>query len=65
MVEFLDRVVQEGRAASRAGIVSAALEREMRRISAERDLETLNREGAEDDLDAVVDWTNANVRIDD
>jgi Arc/MetJ-type ribon-helix-helix transcriptional regulator len=57
MVEFLDGLVADGRAPSRAAVVSSAIEREMRRIMAERDAEILRREGAADDLDGLVDWT--------
>lgn len=65
MVEFLDGLVAEGRAPSRAAVVSSAVEREMRRIMAERDAEILRREGAADDLDGLVDWTFSNVVIED
>jgi len=61
MVEFLDGLVADGRAPSRAPVVSSAIEREMRRIMAERDAEILRREGAADDLDGLVDWTFSNV----
>jgi Arc/MetJ-type ribon-helix-helix transcriptional regulator len=61
MVEFLDGLVADGRAPSRAAVVSSAIEREMRRIMAERDAEILRREGAADDLDGLVDWTFSNV----
>jgi len=65
MVEFLDSAVAEGRASSRAALVSSAIEREMRRLLAERDLEILRREGPADDLDGAVDWIAANVQIED
>jgi Arc/MetJ-type ribon-helix-helix transcriptional regulator len=61
MVEFLDGLVADGRAPSRAAVVSSAIEREMRRIMAERVAEILRREGAADDLDGLVDWTFSNV----
>jgi Arc/MetJ-type ribon-helix-helix transcriptional regulator len=61
MVEFLDGLVADGRAPSRAAVVSSAIEREMRRLLAERDAEILRREGAADDLDGLVDWTFSNV----
>lgn len=57
MVAFLDSAVAQGRAASRAALVAAALEREMRRQAAERDAAILREQGAADDLDALVDWT--------
>ncbi|WP_434142134.1 ribbon-helix-helix domain-containing protein [Leucobacter sp. gxy201] len=65
MVEFLDNAVAEGRASSRAALVSSAIEREMRRMLAERDVELLQRHGAADDLDGLVDWTASNIRIED
>ena len=37
MVSFLDEVVAAGMAPSRAAVVSSAVEREMRRLLAERD----------------------------
>lgn len=57
MVEFLDRSVAAGEASSRATLVAAALEREMRRRHAEADAAILRSGGAEDDLDALVSWT--------
>lgn len=57
LVEFLDRSVAEGRATSRASLVSSALEREMRRQLAARDVEILGEVGTEDDLDDLVAWT--------
>ncbi|PRB02917.1 hypothetical protein [Microbacterium sp. MYb64] len=65
VVEFLDREVSAGRASSRAAIVASALEREMRRLLADRDVEILQREGAADDLDGLVDWTTGRVELDD
>ena len=57
MVAFLDRAVAEGKASSRAALVSSALEREMRRLLAEQDAVILTDVGAGDDLDALVDWS--------
>lgn len=57
MVAFLDDAVAQGKAASRAALVSAALEREMRRQAAESDAVILRDQGAADDLDPLVDWT--------
>ena len=37
LVEFVDRRVERGDAASRAAVIAAALERERRRVIAERD----------------------------
>lgn len=63
MVAFLDRAVAQGKAASRARLVSAALEREMRRQAAEADAAILRQQGADDDLDPLVDWTAGHLDI--
>lgn len=65
MVAFLDAVVSEGRAPSRAAVVSSAIEREMRRLAAERDAQILRDRGSADDLDGLVDWGLSNVQIED
>ncbi|MBK8446533.1 MAG: hypothetical protein IPL41_07610 [Micropruina sp.] len=57
MVSFLDQAVAQGKASSRAALVTSALEREMRRQAAETDASILREQGAADDLDALVDWT--------
>lgn len=62
-VAFLDRVVAEGRAPSRAAVVSAALEREMRRQAGEADADTLGRLGVADDLDPLVAWSAGQFEI--
>lgn len=65
MVAFLDKAVAQGRAASRAALVSSALEREMRRQAAVQDAAILGQQGAGDDLDALVDWTAGHLDIAD
>lgn len=65
VVAFLDEEVAAGRVASRAALVASALEREMRRLLAERDVEILGREGAADDLDGLVDWAANHLGIGD
>ena len=60
---FLDQAVAQGEAASRAALVTAALEREMRRQAAEADATILREQGPADDLDALVDWTMRNVEV--
>ena len=65
MVAFLDRAVAEGKAPSRAALVASAVEREMRRVLAEHDAETLRRQGSADDLDDLVRWTTAHVELED
>lgn len=62
LVRFLDRAVADGAAPSRAAIVTSALEREMRRLIAERDAARLREAGAAaDDLDGLVDWSLAHL----
>lgn len=54
LVEFIDRLVSDGRASSRAAVVSRALQRERRREVAARDAAILAAEGrADDDLDGL------------
>ncbi|GAA4487519.1 hypothetical protein [Microbacterium panaciterrae] len=65
VVAFLDREVAAGRVSSRAELVASALEREMRRMLAERDVEILRRDGAADDLDGLVEWIANNTEISD
>ncbi|MGB4780298.1 hypothetical protein [Microbacterium sp.] len=64
VVAFLDDAVSQRRASSRAALVSSALEREMRRIAAEKDAEILRSRGAADDLDDLVEWS-AGLELDD
>jgi len=65
MVAFLDKAVAEGKATSRAALVSAAVEREMRRQAAENDASILRKAGAADDLDSLVNWTTNHIDIAD
>lgn len=65
MVAFLDRIVATGKAPSRAALVAAALEREMRRQSAEHDAELLREHGSADDLDDLVQWSSTHLEIED
>ncbi|MDQ2729349.1 MAG: type II toxin-antitoxin system ParD family antitoxin [Actinomycetota bacterium] len=51
LVGFIDALVENGRAGSRAAVVTAAVERERRRRVAERDATILAAEGGNDDLD--------------
>ena len=54
LVAFVDRQVLDGRAASRAAVVTGALERERRREIGERDAAILAAAGRdEDDLDEL------------
>jgi Arc/MetJ-type ribon-helix-helix transcriptional regulator len=65
LVAELDRVVASGRARSRASLVEAALERELRRLAAVSDAETLGRVGTADDLDGLVEWAVGNVGVEE
>ena len=65
MVRFLDRSVASGKAASRAALVAAALEREMRVQAAQQDVQTLKKKGTADDLDELVSWSVAHATLDD
>jgi Arc/MetJ-type ribon-helix-helix transcriptional regulator len=56
MVEFLDRLVTEGHAPSRASVVERALAREFRRQIAARDAAILAEAGADPDLDSLADY---------
>jgi Arc/MetJ-type ribon-helix-helix transcriptional regulator len=63
MVAFLDRSVAAGQAPSRAAVVAAALEREMRRQAAERDAQVLRENGPADDLDDLVRWSSTHLEV--
>lgn len=65
MVRFLDRSVASGKAPSRAALVAASLEREMRLQAAQQDAQTLEDTGAADDLDDLVAWSAAHATLDD
>lgn len=53
IVEFVDRVVSEGEASSRAAVVRRALERERRRSVAARDATVLAQAGDDADMDRL------------
>ncbi len=58
-VTFIDSLIEAGRAASRAAVVSGAIRREQRRQAAIRDLEILTATAGEpdpDDLDGLAAW---------
>ncbi len=65
LVAFLDRAVASGKAPSRAAVVTAALERELRRQAAEADASLLATQGPADDLDELVSWTAGHVEVGD
>lgn len=53
LVEFVDGLVADGTASSRAFVVTRALERERRRAVAARDAAILAASNADDDMDAL------------
>ena len=55
LVRFIDQLVAEGRAPSRAAAVSQALQRERRRELAARDAAILAAAGPDDDLDGLAE----------
>jgi Arc/MetJ-type ribon-helix-helix transcriptional regulator len=56
LVAFVDELVTQGDATSRAAVVSRALERERRRRVAERDASILARTGPDADLDSLAQY---------
>jgi len=56
MVEFLDRLVADGQAPSRASIVERALAREIRRHIAAKDAAILAEAGADHDMDSLANY---------
>ena len=56
LVEFVDNEVSQGAAASRAQVVSRALDRERRRRRSERDLEILLASGGTDELEGLAEY---------
>jgi Arc/MetJ-type ribon-helix-helix transcriptional regulator len=65
LVAFIDRLVAEGRAPSRAAVVSGAIQRERRRELAARDAAILAAAGDDaDELDALAEHA-ARTTLDD
>ncbi len=57
IVDFIDQAVADGRARSRAAVVSKAVERERRRQLAARDVEILTASASnDDDLDGLATY---------
>jgi Arc/MetJ-type ribon-helix-helix transcriptional regulator len=56
LVEFVDKVVGSGRERSRAAVVSRALERERRRVIAERDAAILSGTGPDPELAGLAEY---------
>jgi antitoxin MazE3 len=57
IVAYIDEQVADGSAPSRAAVVTRALERERRRIAAERDATIYAADAQPGDLDALAAWT--------
>jgi Arc/MetJ-type ribon-helix-helix transcriptional regulator len=55
IVDFVDELVRDGRADSRAIVVRRALERERRRSIAARDVEILTRVDTDADMDSLAE----------
>lgn len=55
VVEYVDEIVRQGGARSRAVVVTRALERERRRAATERDVEILKRVGTDHDMDGLAE----------
>lgn len=53
LVEFVDGLIRDGKAGSRAIVVARALERERRRSIAARDAAILARAGGDADMDSL------------
>jgi hypothetical protein len=64
LVEFVDEVVGSGQGASRAAVVTRALERERRRMVAMRDAEILASVGPDPELEGLAGYA-ARVRVED
>lgn len=56
LVAFVDQIVDSGRERSRAAVLARALERERRRMVAERDVEVLQATGPDPQLEGLADY---------
>jgi Arc/MetJ-type ribon-helix-helix transcriptional regulator len=65
IVDFVDRLVADGEANSRAVVVARALARERRRLTAAQDAAILAEAGADPDLDSLAGYvTHAPLDLD-
>ncbi|OMQ16322.1 antitoxin [Modestobacter sp. VKM Ac-2676] len=64
LVQFIDALVADGKATSRAAVVSRALQRERRREVAARDAAILAAGGDDDEFDALAEQS-ARTPLDD
>lgn len=55
LVEFVDEIVESGKERSRAAVVTRALERERRRMTAIRDAEILAAAGPDQDIEGLAE----------
>jgi Arc/MetJ-type ribon-helix-helix transcriptional regulator len=56
LVDFMDQLVEDNKASSRASVVARAMERERRRELASRDAAILAEYGEQSDLDALASY---------
>jgi Arc/MetJ-type ribon-helix-helix transcriptional regulator len=56
LVAYVDKLVGEGKAPSRAAVVSEALDRERRRALDERDAEIYAATEPDEDMQALAEW---------
>ncbi|MDO5092219.1 MAG: antitoxin [Propionibacteriaceae bacterium] len=61
LVDAMDLAVQRGDAQSRDEFIVGTVNRELRRLAAERDAAILREVGPEDDLDDLAVWTMRNL----
>jgi Arc/MetJ-type ribon-helix-helix transcriptional regulator len=64
IVEFIDQLVDLGRASSRAAVVTRAVDRERRREAAARDVAILARAGDDPEFDSLAEFS-ARTPLDD
>lgn len=64
IVDFIDQLVGNGEAGSRAVVVARAVDRERRRVIAARDAAILARAGTDPDLDGLAEFA-ARTPLDD
>ncbi|MCA1671053.1 MAG: antitoxin [Actinobacteria bacterium] len=64
IVDFIDQLVNNGQASSRAVVVARAIDRERRRVIAARDAAILARLGTDADLDSLAAYA-ARTPLDD
>lgn len=58
LVEFVDQLVEQGQAASRAAVVAHALDQERRQAIAARDAAILARSEPDPDLDGLAEFAS-------